>query len=105
MSLIMAVAYLNLCECGKHGNIVFADGSKTQNFCSKEVARQELEKGLEEKKLTQLEADVVKSQLDQACKLASSEASASLVASLVSELENFTASCLEGTETNHPWVM
>jgi len=43
MGLILKKAYLNMCSCGRHGNIVLAEGTDMPEFCSKDNAIEELE--------------------------------------------------------------
>jgi hypothetical protein len=63
MGLIVQSAWLALCKCGQHGVIAFGDGSKSEEFFSKEDAFAEVETALLAKKMIPAEAEFLRKEI------------------------------------------
>jgi len=62
MSGIILPATLQICECGRHGHIVFSDGSSREEFFSLEEIRDQIKESLKSEKITYEEAESLSEQ-------------------------------------------
>src|ERR1035437_2754905 len=105
MRLIISVAFLSMCECGRHGQFVLVDGTKSPEFCSKEKAREELKKLHNDKSVTDLEFKFLKNQISEATRLSSTDDGANILTQLVCEIANSIPRCEEQQEQENKYVM
>ncbi len=105
MSLISSVAFLDMCECGRHGQFVLVDGTKSPEFCSKEKAREELKKLHDDKTITDLEFKFLKDQISDSPRLASTDERANILTQLACEIANSIPYCEEQSEKKKEYVM
>ena len=52
MSIIFRPAFLNVCGCGKHAQIMFCDGTSSERFFSKEIGFYLISRALDSGKIT-----------------------------------------------------
>ena len=105
MSLVVKVAYLDMCKCGEYGQFVLADGTKGLEFCSKEKANEELAKIRDDKSITKEEFIFLTHQISES-HLSYSEKNANLLTRIVCELSNdMKHLCADREEPKSKYVM
>jgi hypothetical protein len=73
MGLIIQPARLALCKCGQHGVIAFGDGSKSEEFFSKENVLGEVQTAILSKKIISAEAEFLRQAIADSAILMESE--------------------------------
>ena len=96
---------MSMCECGRHGQFVLADGTKSPEFCSKEKAREELKKLHDDKSVTDLEFKFLKDQISEATRLSSTDEGANILTQLMCEITNSIPRCEDQPEKKNEYVM
>ena len=64
-NLVVSSAWFDLCNCGGHGRIVLSDGSKSDEFCSKQSGTQIVQNLHSEGKLTRHEVLFLKGEINK----------------------------------------
>lgn len=85
---ILIPAYLKLCECGRHGHFVLSNGTRSQEFCSREAAREELENQKEAGQVTTEEVVFLRDSINKADRLVASDADANSLTLFACHLAN-----------------
>jgi hypothetical protein len=97
MGLISSAAFFEMCECGSHGRIVLADGSRRKELCSLLEVREDLERCKQQKLLTPEELPELERQIGRSG-LPKDERNVSFLHRLCVDLANINIETKEARE-------